>query len=93
MKIQNARAYDTAAFKANTVGVFFFLQEKDAGMETKEKKKLVLDSAVDVDGKKKMPCAKAFQINRENGISLMEIGKICNEEKVKIVQCQLGCFK
>ncbi len=62
-------------------------------METEEKKKLVLDSAVDVNGKMKLPCTKAFQISRENGISLEEIGEICDEEKVKIVHCQLGCFK
>ena len=48
---------------------------------------------IKAEGKKKMPCAKAFQLSSENEISLKEIGEICNAENVKISSCQLGCFK
>jgi hypothetical protein len=41
----------------------------------------------------KLPCAVCFKIAEEFGISNKEMGKILNEIKVKISQCQLGCFE
>jgi hypothetical protein len=41
----------------------------------------------------KLPCAVSFKIAEEFGISNKEMGKILNEMKVKISQCQLGCFE
>ncbi len=41
----------------------------------------------------KLPCALCFKIAEEFGISKNEMGKILNEMKVKISQCQLGCFE
>ena len=41
----------------------------------------------------KLPCAVCFKIAEEFGISNKEMGKILNETKVKISQCQLGCFE
>jgi len=41
----------------------------------------------------KLPCAMCFKIAEDFGISKKEIGKILNEMKVKISQCQLGCFE
>jgi hypothetical protein len=62
-------------------------------MEPDQKRKLVLDSAVDVDGRKKLTCEKALELSRKNDISLKEIGEICDAEEVKITNCQLGCFQ
>ena len=41
----------------------------------------------------KIPCAMCFKIAEDFGISKEEMGKILNEIKVKIGQCQLGCFE
>jgi hypothetical protein len=41
----------------------------------------------------KLPCAVCFKIAKDFGISNREMGKILNEMKVKISQCQLGCFE
>ena len=41
----------------------------------------------------KLPCAVCFKIAEDFGISNKEMGKILNEMKVRISQCQLGCFK
>ena len=41
----------------------------------------------------RLPCAVCFKIAEEFGISKKEMGKILNETKVKISQCQLGCFE
>ena len=40
----------------------------------------------------KMPCAAAFRLAAELGISRKELGNLLNELKIKIIQCQLGCF-
>ena len=40
-----------------------------------------------------LPCAMCFKIAEDFGISKKEMGKILNEIKVKISQCQLGCFE
>jgi hypothetical protein len=41
---------------------------------------------------RKMPCAMAFRLSEELGISRKELGNLLNELKIKIIQCQLGCF-
>jgi hypothetical protein len=41
----------------------------------------------------KIPCAMCFKLSEEHGISKHELGKILNEMKIKISQCQLGCFE
>jgi hypothetical protein len=41
----------------------------------------------------KLLCAICFKIAEDFGISKREIGDILNEMKVKISQCQLGCFE
>jgi hypothetical protein len=61
-------------------------------MEEKKKEKLtarVLEVAAD---EKKLSCKKAFAIAAEFDCLPAEIGKICNEQKIKIGGCQLGCF-
>lgn len=40
----------------------------------------------------KLPCAKAWQLAEEFGVSKKEIGDLANELKIKINSCQLGCF-
>jgi hypothetical protein len=40
----------------------------------------------------KIPCATAFQVAKELGISRKEMGQLLNELRIKIIDCQLGCF-
>jgi hypothetical protein len=42
---------------------------------------------------RKLPCAVCFKIAEDFEIPKKELTKILNEMKVKISQCQLGCFK
>jgi hypothetical protein len=39
-----------------------------------------------------LPCAAAFQLAEELGLSRAEMGELLNELKIKITHCQLGCF-
>jgi hypothetical protein len=43
-----------------------------------------------VDGK--LPCPVAFQIAKELKVSPKEIGEACTQLKIKVKNCQLGCF-
>jgi len=40
----------------------------------------------------KIPCAAAFRLAEELGLSRRDLGNLLNELKIKIIQCQLGCF-
>jgi len=58
-------------------------------MDRKKIEELIKEKAKD----RKLPCAMCFKIAEDFGISKKEMGKILNEVKVKISQCQLGCFE
>jgi LAO/AO transport system kinase len=40
----------------------------------------------------KITCSEARKVAEELGIPYQEVGKVCNELKIKIVACELGCF-
>lgn len=44
------------------------------------------------DDRKFIKCANAFKAAEEIGISVGEVGKLCNNNKIKMMGCQLGCF-
>jgi hypothetical protein len=46
--------------------------------------------AAAADGK--IPCAAACRLADELGLSRQDLGEMLNELKIKIIQCQLGCF-
>jgi hypothetical protein len=39
-----------------------------------------------------IPCPAAFRLAEELGISRREMGEFLNELRIKITNCQLGCF-
>jgi len=45
------------------------------------------------DGKKTLACQDAFFLAEENGLEPLDIGRVCNLNNIRIVRCQLGCFK
>jgi hypothetical protein len=54
--------------------------------------KTVGDRAQEIDGRKKLTCAEAFELAGELGEEIIEIGRICNQQNIRICKCQLGCF-
>ncbi len=40
----------------------------------------------------KIACAAAFKLAEGLGLSRKEMGELLNELRIKITQCQLGCF-
>lgn len=37
-------------------------------------------------------CTKARELSERFGVPLLEIGRLANELKIKIIACELGCF-
>ena len=61
--------------------------------EQSEKTQAVIEAAKDIEGKKKLTCAQAFELADRLNVSLSRIGEICNDIDISICSCQLGCFK
>ena len=53
----------------------------------------VLERAQEIDGKKKLSCAEAFGLAKKFDAKVIDVGRICNEQDVRIHKCQLGCFE
>ncbi len=62
-------------------------------MDNENIKQLINDAIIEKEGKRKLPCAKAFTLVANNAITLKEIAEFCNANNIKISSCQLGCFK
>lgn len=46
----------------------------------------------DSDDRKRLTCAEAFKLAKEHEAKIIEIGRICNQNNIRIHRCQLGCF-
>ena len=55
--------------------------------------KALLKRVQEVDGRKNLACAEAFELAQEYQAQIITIGRICNQNDIKICKCQLGCFK
>lgn len=62
-------------------------------MTTKDLVDIVSAACVMRNDKKVLPCEAAFELARQHGVELLDIARICNRKGIKVVQCQLGCFK
>jgi hypothetical protein len=51
------------------------------------------DSRQEPDGRKTLACTEAFELAKRFETEIMEIGRICNRNNIRIRKCQLGCFK
>jgi hypothetical protein len=52
----------------------------------------VLERSRERDGRKTLTCAQAFEIAARMGVEVIQIGRICNQQNVRLCGCQLGCF-
>ena len=53
----------------------------------------IIAAAREIDGKKKLSCQTAFDLAEKFSVSRETVGQACNDSKIKITDCQLGCFK
>jgi hypothetical protein len=52
----------------------------------------IIDAIQTASRNNRLSCEKAHEISATLNVSLKEIGGICNDLKIKIAACQLGCF-
>lgn len=52
----------------------------------------VLGRSKEVDGRRTLTCAEALSLAAELGVQPIEIGRACNQAKIRLGSCQLGCF-
>ena len=52
----------------------------------------VLEGVQELGERKRLTCAEAFELAQEFETEVIEIGRICNRNNIKICECQLGCF-
>lgn len=57
-------------------------------MSREELAKAVRKAAVN----NRLSCEKAHELAKELNVSLKEAGSVCNELKIRITACRLGCF-
>jgi hypothetical protein len=69
----------------------------DSNMATalplEELTKAVTNAAHRIKDRPQLACAEAFRLAAQYGADPHQIGRICNENGIKIVGCQLGCFE
>ncbi len=53
----------------------------------------VKQAAVEREGRLTLRCGEAFGLAEKHGVAPAEIGRVCNDHHIKIIGCQLGCFK
>lgn len=58
-------------------------------VDRKKLEEIILNKAKDG----KIPCAVCFRIADDFEMPKKELTKVLNEMKIKISQCQLGCFE
>ena len=60
-----------------------------------DKKERLVDAVVRSDNgdRERLTCAEAFALAEKYEANIVEVGRICNQNNVKICKCQLGCFK
>jgi len=61
--------------------------------ENEELVAAVKAAAGERDGRAVLSCSAAFKLAEEHAAPVSVIGQICNEIGVKVIHCQLGCFK
>ncbi len=52
----------------------------------------VKSASEEVEGRLMLSCHSAFKVAHQFQVDLKTIGKICNQQKIKLRNCQLGCF-
>lgn len=53
----------------------------------------IWENTTEREGRATLGCPEAFDLAERFQVEVPEIGEICNREDIKIVRCQLGCFK
>ena len=54
--------------------------------------KAVIERSKEVNGRRTLTCTQALGLASELRVEPIQIGRICNQENIRLGGCQLGCF-
>jgi hypothetical protein len=52
----------------------------------------VIERSREVNGRRTLTCAQALGLAAEWDVAPIQIGRICDQEDIRLGSCQLGCF-
>lgn len=52
----------------------------------------VLACSKETDGRRSLTCVEALRIAAELDVEAVQVGRICDQQEIRICSCQLGCF-
>ena len=52
----------------------------------------VKSASEEIEGRLMLSCNSAFKVAHQFQVDLKTIGRICNQQNIKVGNCQLGCF-
>ena len=61
-------------------------------MERDALKTALLQHVKEVNGRQTLSCHRAHVVAEDLNVELQALGEVCDEERIKIINCQLGCF-
>ena len=61
--------------------------------DIKELTNAVIAAARESDGKKRLTCLEVHKLAEKFNVTKKTLGQACNDNNIKITNCQLGCFK
>jgi hypothetical protein len=91
LEIRGARTISAASEKIEIPRQRLQNQHRMEGGESMDQARILEEiKAAAIDNR--LSCEKAHALAGALGISLRELGTLCNQLKIKISACQLGCF-
>jgi len=54
--------------------------------------KAVIERSKEMNGRRTLTCAQALGLAAELGVKPVRIGRVCNQQNIRLGGCQLGCF-
>jgi len=67
-------------------------RRRKEAMDTDQLKIEILKQTQEVAGRKKLSCHRAHVLAEDLAVPLADIGRVCNDEGIRIINCELGCF-
>jgi len=80
------------SLSACALGLFGYVPNKKIVAPEKTDNQDMLDAIMDLSPAHEITCADAWKIARDFGIPRLTVSNVCEAEKIKIRNCQLGAF-
>jgi hypothetical protein len=78
---------------SGSIGLCYIFRETQwSKEETAVQEEAIINRLKEVAKEGKISCAMAMRIAADFNVTIKKVGELLNQNKIKIIQCQLGCF-